>query len=75
MAVVSGEGPGTGGLRSPSGVQALELEYVQKPQDGSADAVLRLALAPSYVTYHRVTIDRVSHFFRSEKVGTPESCT
>lgn len=51
-----------------TGIQALELEYVQKPQDGSADAVLHLALAPSYVTYHRRTIDRVTHFFHTEKV-------
>eukprot|EP00884_Botryococcus_braunii_P010315 jgi/Botrbrau1/19285/Bobra.0073s0028.1 len=57
----------TPGNLSPAALKALELEYIQKPQDGSADAVLHLALAPSYVTYHRRTIDRVTHFFHTEK--------
>ena len=50
------------------GKKAMEIEYVQSPQDGSADAVLNLALAPSYITYNAASIQRVSGFFASEKV-------
>ncbi len=36
------------------GSGAMTLQYTQKPQDGSADAIINLNVAPSYVTYsHR----------------------
>ena len=51
------------------GTKAAEVEFVQHPQDGSADAVLNLALAPSYITYNAASVQRVSGFFASEKVS------
>ena len=50
------------------GQSALEVEFVQAPQDGSADTVLHLALAPSYITYNAASIKRISGFFASQKV-------
>ena len=47
--------------------QALVVQLVQQPQDGSADTAVRLALAPSYVTYLPPAIDRVADFFRTEQ--------
>ena len=49
----------------------MEVELVQAPQDGSADTVLHLALAPSYITYNAASIKRVSDFFASQKVPHP----
>ena len=47
---------------------------MQAPQDGSADTVLHLALAPSYITYNAASIKRISGFFASQKVhGRPGS--
>lgn len=34
-----------------AGCQALAVQFTQKPQDGSADAVLDIVLTPSYVYY------------------------
>lgn len=51
--------------------QALDLELVLKPQDGQADTVLNLNLAPSFVTYHKKTVERVSQFFKTETVSPP----
>jgi Repeating coiled region of VPS13 len=45
---------------------ALALRLVRAPQDGSADLLVQLALAPSYVTYSASTLSDVAHFFRSE---------
>ena len=41
---------------------------MQAPQDGSADTVLHLALAPSYITYNAASTKRISGFFASQKV-------
>ncbi|KAK9819963.1 hypothetical protein WJX72_004515 [[Myrmecia] bisecta] len=48
--------------------QALDVMFVSKPQDGSADAVLHLTLSPSYVTYNAATIDRIHKFFQTDEV-------
>lgn len=48
--------------------QALLVQLVQQPQDGSADTAVRLALAPSYVTYLPAAVERVLDFFRTEQV-------
>ncbi|KAK9834254.1 hypothetical protein WJX81_000411 [Elliptochloris bilobata] len=47
--------------------QALLVQLVQAPQDGSADTAVRLALAPSYVTYLPAAVERVLDFFRTEQ--------
>ena len=48
--------------------QALLVQLVQAPQDGSADTAVRLALAPAYVTYLPPAVERVLDFFRTEQV-------
>ena len=61
------EGEGTqGAAQSETG--ALHLELVQKPQDGSADASVSLALSSSYIVYTAPTVERLQNFFRVEKV-------
>ena len=42
-------------------------EAVGCTQDRSADYVLRLALAPSYVTYNKKAIEEVADFFKSDR--------
>lgn len=39
------------GAPEPAAARALAVTFVQKPQDGSADAALDVALMPSYVYY------------------------
>ena len=48
--------------------QALDVEFVLKPQDGSADTVLNVVLAPSFVTYNPATVDRILDFFKTDQV-------
>ncbi|KAL4443584.1 hypothetical protein ABPG75_011321 [Micractinium tetrahymenae] len=45
--------------------RALAVTFVQKPQDGSADASLDVALMPSYVYYSASAVDRVVNFFKT----------
>lgn len=45
--------------------RALEVTWVQRPQDGSADADLAVVLAPSYVYYSASTVERVTSFFKT----------
>ena len=47
---------------------AMEVELVQAPQDGSADTIVKLVLAPSYITYHAATVQRLVDFFHTEQV-------
>ena len=51
--------------------QALTVRYIQKPQDGSADTVIRAGLSPSYVTYNASTVQKVSAFFKTGQVRLP----
>lgn len=50
--------------------QALAVRYVQKPQDKSADTILKLGLSPSYVTYNPTSVGRITDFFKTGQVGT-----
>ena len=50
------------------GRNALEVELVQAPQDGSADTVINLALAPSFITYHSSTVQRLTDLLHTEQV-------
>ena len=50
--------------------QALAVRYIQKPQDKSADTIIKLGLSPSYVTYHPTSMARISSFFKTGQVGT-----
>ena len=43
------------------------------PQDGSADTIVNLTLAPSYITYHAGTVQRLMGFFHTEQVRHPGS--
>lgn len=58
----------------PAGVQqaqskaALNAHFVQKPQDGRADAALNLSLGSSYVTYNLQTINQIADFFKTQQV-------
>ncbi len=47
----------------------MRLQFIQHPQDESADAAVHLNLAPSYVTYNAVAVQRVMAFFRTEEVS------
>lgn len=47
--------------------KAMSLRVLRNPQDGSADLLLQLALAPSYVTYNNSAIQGVVGFFKSEE--------
>lgn len=40
---------------------------LRDPQDNSADLILRVAIAPSYVTYSKAAVLDVVGFFRSEE--------
>lgn len=59
----------------PAGVQqaaskaALNAYFVQKPQDGRADAALNLSLGSSYVTYNLQTINQIAGFFKTQQVN------
>ena len=44
------------------------VELTLKPQDGQADTVLNLNLAPTFVTYKKLTLEKVTEFFKTEKV-------
>ena len=55
--------------------QALTVRYIQKPQDGSADTVIRAGLSPSYVTYNASTVQKVSAFFKTGQVRLPVLCS
>ena len=47
---------------------ALNAFFVQKPQDGRADAALDLSLGSSYVTYNLQTINQIADFFKTQQV-------
>lgn len=49
--------------------QAMRLQFIQHPQDESTDAAVYLNLAPSYVTYNPVAVQRVMEFFKTEEVS------
>lgn len=40
---------------------------LRNPQDNSADLILRVAIAPSYVTYSSAAVQDVAGFFRSDE--------
>lgn len=44
-------GGGGGGVPAGGEQRALAVAFVQRPQDGSADALLDVVLTPSYVYY------------------------
>ena len=48
--------------------RAMELRYIQKPQDGSADARVNLDVAPAFVTYNAKALANVMTFFRTDEV-------
>jgi hypothetical protein len=48
-------------------VSALSARVLRNPQDNSADLVLRVAIAPSYVTYSSAAVQDVVGFFRSDE--------
>lgn len=52
-----------------SSKNALQVECITSPQDGSADTIVKLALAPSYITYHAATVQRLMHFFHTEQAS------
>lgn len=62
-AAAAGAAPGQG----RSGTGAVSLHVLKHPQDGAADFVVRLAVAPSYVTYNRRALNEVSDFFKSDR--------
>jgi len=45
----------------------VSIHLIKHPQDGSADYIVRLAVAPSYVTYNRLAISEVADFFKSDR--------
>ena len=47
----------------------MTVEFIQKPQDGRADTVLDLSIAPSFIMYNAKTLKRVTDFFQSEQVS------
>ena len=51
--------------------QAMDIEFILKPQDGRADTVVNVVLAPSYVTYNGKTVQRIVDFFHTEEVSQP----
>ena len=48
--------------------QALDVQFIQKPQDQRADTVLDVSLAPSFVTYNPATLQRITSFFQTDEV-------
>lgn len=59
--------------KDESSDQAMAAKFVQKPQDGRADTVVELSIAPSFITYNAKTLERVMEFFHSEEVTS--KCT
>ncbi|KAK9858457.1 hypothetical protein WJX84_002370 [Apatococcus fuscideae] len=57
----------TGGDQAESKA-ALSASFVQKPQDGRADAALDLNLGSSYVTYNLQTVNQIAGFFKTQQV-------
>ena len=49
--LTAAEMPGPAGAAAEAAQRALSVQFVQKPQDGSADALLDVVLTPSYVVY------------------------
>lgn len=45
---------------------AISAQVIKNPQDGKADVVVRLAVAPSYVTYNNNAIQDVVGFFKAD---------
>lgn len=58
---------GAGGDEAAAG-RALQLQLVHKPQDGSADATMSLALSSSYIVYSAAALQRLQAFFHTEQV-------
>jgi hypothetical protein len=63
--LITTPGKHTAGQRG--GPSALSARALRNPQDGSADLVLRVAIAPSYVTYSSGAVQDVVGFFRSDE--------
>lgn len=63
LITTSGKQAGTAGGQ----VSALSARVLRSPQDNSADLVLRVAIAPSYVTYSSAAVQDVVGFFRSDE--------
>jgi hypothetical protein len=61
-AAAAGAAPGQGRTGG-----AVSVHLLKHPQDGSADYSVKLAVAPSYVTYNRVAISEVADFFKSDR--------
>ncbi|KAI7845241.1 hypothetical protein COHA_001284 [Chlorella ohadii] len=62
---LTAEMAGPAGAAAAAAQRALAVQFVQKPQDGSADALLDVVLTPSYVIYSAAAVDRVVQFFRT----------
>jgi vacuolar protein sorting-associated protein 13A/C len=62
---LTAEMTGPAGAAAAAAQRALAVQFVQKPQDGSADALLDVVLTPSYVVYSATAVDRVVQFFRT----------
>lgn len=41
----------------------LSVNFVSKPQDGSADQIVEASLAPLFITYDRAALQRIRAFF------------
>eukprot|EP00775_Hariotina_reticulata_P007140 gene7140-7355_t len=48
--------------------QTMDVAFcvAKNPQDNSADVLVRLAVAPSYVTYNNAAMQAIANFFKSE---------
>lgn len=57
-----------GGQSWGSNASALSARVLRNPQDNSADLILRVAVAPSYVTYSPAAVQDVTAFFKSDEV-------
>jgi hypothetical protein len=55
------------GAAGGSQASALSARILRNPQDNSADLILRVAIAPSYVTYSSAAVQDVVGFFRSDE--------
>lgn len=59
---------------APDAARALAVTFVQKPQDGSADAALDVALMPSYVYYSGAGLAPRESLLEGERRHFPLGC-
>ena len=64
--VVAPEGP-LFTTAAPAGGAAVEFEFVRRPQDGRAEAALRVAAAPSFITIAPASARRARAFFAADR--------